>query len=50
MLLGFAVVVAHLLIAKLIWGFPWRGVVEGIPFVAIVALGFGYFYVWCRRF
>lgn len=48
-LLGFAVMVAHLLFAKFLWGFPWAGFVAGISSAAMVAPGIGYFYVRRRR-
>ncbi|HXC34828.1 MAG TPA: hypothetical protein VNV43_03080 [Candidatus Acidoferrales bacterium] len=48
-LLGIAVIVAHLLLAKLLWGFPWAGFVVGLSLVAFLTLGIGYFYVWFRR-
>ena len=49
-LLGFAVIVAHLLIAKWLWDFPWADVVTGLPVIAVVALDIGYFYVRCRKY
>jgi len=49
LLLGFAVIVAHLSIAKWLWGFPWADVAMGFPVVAVVALDFGYFYVRSRQ-
>jgi hypothetical protein len=48
-LLGFAVIVAHLLLAKWLWGFPWADVVMGFPVVAVVAIDMGYFYLRCRK-
>ncbi len=48
-LLGFGVIVAHLLIAKWLWGFPWADVEMGSPVVAVVALDIGYFYIRCKK-
>lgn len=48
-LLGFSVIVAHLLLAKLLWGFPWGGVMVGTSLVAMAAPGVGYFCTWYRQ-
>jgi hypothetical protein len=48
-LLGVGVIAAHLLLAKMLWGFPWAGFVVGLSLTTFLAPGVGYIYIRSRR-